>query len=54
MNTILSISNLFTRALFFVYGENLKAVFVQIHGDLDSPVQVGSDTMTAFIRNDIY
>jgi hypothetical protein len=29
-------------------------VLVQIRGDLDSPVQVGSDTMTAFVRNDIY
>jgi hypothetical protein len=29
-------------------------IIVQIRGDLDSPVQVGSDTMTAFVCNDIY
>jgi hypothetical protein len=32
----------------------MKIFSVQIRGDLDSPVQVGSDTMTAFVRNDIY
>jgi hypothetical protein len=29
-------------------------MIVRIRGDLRSPVQVGSDTMTAFNRNDIY
>jgi hypothetical protein len=32
----------------------LGAINVQIRCDLRSPIQVGSDTMTTFNRNDIY